>query len=454
MKFRLACLLLFLLSCSPCFAAPDSLTFNADIAPLLKKRCASCHISGGPAPFPLISYADAQRRASQLVQVTQSGYMPPWKTTSPHFHGERALTADEKATLKKWAESGSPEGKREDAISPSSPTVPPTQWPLGPPDRVLSMPQAYTLSAATSEVFRCFVIPAGLTEDRWVRAVAFRPAAPRAVRYVALYIDASGQGKREQAISGGVGYDGFASGLRPLPEGSVAEWSPGAAQISLTDNVAFRLPKGADLILQLRFHPTGKPEKEQMQIGLYFVDVPPVVAPVTLRLGAAELYLPRQSTATLTDSFTLPADVTAFEITPNFHPVTRTIVVIAETPDGKTLDLLQISDNDANWKQSYRYQVPPRLPAGTRLTLKATFDNTEANPRNLWKPSHRVVPGLEFMEEMSSVTIRLLAANADDEIKLRAALPPPAHNPVLDIQELEPEGSAARRPRPGPKVRP
>ena len=257
--------------------AQDATTFHHDIAPLLQKNCVSCHRApGGNAPFPLRTYADARRRATQLVTVTQSGYMPPWKTTTPGFHGQRGLNDAEKTTLKRWAESGATEGKppTEAGETPKAPTV--TDWPLGQPDKILAMPREYTLAASTSEVSRCFVIPTGLNQDRRVRTIAFHPSNPRLVRYASIYADTSGQGRQQEAVSGAVGYFGFASGLRPTPAGSLWDWSPGAANPPLPDGAAIFLPKGTDLILQLRFHATGKPEAEKMQIGLYFADKTPL----------------------------------------------------------------------------------------------------------------------------------------------------------------------------------
>ena len=42
-------------------------TFGREIAPLLREHCAVCHRTGGAAPFPLVSYADARSRASLIA---------------------------------------------------------------------------------------------------------------------------------------------------------------------------------------------------------------------------------------------------------------------------------------------------------------------------------------------------------------------------------------------------
>src|SRR5712691_11731275 len=70
-------------------------TFTRDIAPVMDAACASCHRSGGPAPFSLITYDEVRRRATQIAAVTARGYMPPWKAEpeSGEFVGQRRLTA-------------------------------------------------------------------------------------------------------------------------------------------------------------------------------------------------------------------------------------------------------------------------------------------------------------------------------------------------------------------------
>src|SRR5262245_16088326 len=76
-------------------AVPDSnavpVTFNKHIAPLLFQNCVTCHRPGEVAPFSLLSYADAKKRAQQLQTVTADRFMPPWKSVAGHgsFLGER-----------------------------------------------------------------------------------------------------------------------------------------------------------------------------------------------------------------------------------------------------------------------------------------------------------------------------------------------------------------------------
>ncbi|MGA3040494.1 MAG: ascorbate-dependent monooxygenase, partial [Bryobacteraceae bacterium] len=87
-------------------------TFARDVAPILYRHCAVCHHPGEVAPFPLLTYQDAAKRAKLIATVTASRYMPPWQPEPGygHFQGERRLRDADIATLRRWADAGAPQG--------------------------------------------------------------------------------------------------------------------------------------------------------------------------------------------------------------------------------------------------------------------------------------------------------------------------------------------------------
>ncbi len=93
-------------------ASAQHVTFSRDIAPIVFDACVSCHRTGGPGPFPLTTYDEVRRRATQIAQVTRTRFMPPWKVTPEvgHFVGQRLLTDREIALIDQWATNGTPEG--------------------------------------------------------------------------------------------------------------------------------------------------------------------------------------------------------------------------------------------------------------------------------------------------------------------------------------------------------
>ena len=68
------------------------------------------------------------------------------------------------------------------------------------------MPVAFDVPASGPDLFRNFVVPSGLTEDKWVRAVEFRPSA-RAVVHHALF--AYVRGGAYATLDGADGQPGF-----------------------------------------------------------------------------------------------------------------------------------------------------------------------------------------------------------------------------------------------------
>src|SRR3954447_1510725 len=88
------------------FLAAPPPTYSHDIAPLLYKRCATCHHTGGVAPFPLLNYHDASKRAGLIATVTAKRFMPPWLPSAPRFQHEAKLTDSEIGLIAAWAAAG------------------------------------------------------------------------------------------------------------------------------------------------------------------------------------------------------------------------------------------------------------------------------------------------------------------------------------------------------------
>ncbi len=131
-------------------------TFNKDIAPILYQNCATCHRPGEVAPFALLTYGDAAKRADLLATITGQRIMPPWKAEPGYgsFANERRLSEQQIALIREWAKAGAPEG---DAKDKPAPPVFPEGWEGGQPDKVLTMGQKFEVAADGPDQYRCFV---------------------------------------------------------------------------------------------------------------------------------------------------------------------------------------------------------------------------------------------------------------------------------------------------------
>ncbi|MBL8753050.1 MAG: cytochrome c, partial [Planctomycetes bacterium] len=106
----LPCSLLALSFAATTHAQDAPPTWSHDIAPLVHRACSGCHRPGQPAPFALLTFDDAWKRRTQLVEVTESRLMPPWLPVHGEFVDDRRLRDEELALLRRWADAGGPRG--------------------------------------------------------------------------------------------------------------------------------------------------------------------------------------------------------------------------------------------------------------------------------------------------------------------------------------------------------
>lgn len=416
-----------LLAAAALLPAADAPTFSETIAPIVYQNCVTCHRPGEAAPFSLITYEDVKKRAALIATVTKSRYMPPWHAAHGYgeFADERRLSDAQIAAIGVWAGQGAPQG--DPGKMPKLPQFP-DGWHLGKPDLVLEMPASFSLPASGPDVYRNFVIPTKLAEDKWVRAVEFRPSARKVVHHALFAWVDGGALARIDGADGKPGFGGMGSiGVAPGRgnSGSLGGWAVGATPTFLAEGLALPLPKGSDFVLQLHFHLTGKAETEKSVIGIYFADQAPerrlvgVQLPALFGFGAGIDIPARDQNFAIADSLVLPVDTIAYAAAAHAHYVGKEMKATATLPDGTTQPLLWIPDWDFNWQDRYTYQKPIPLPKGTRIEVKIRYDNSADNPRNPSNPPKRVQWGEQSFDEMGSVTVQMVAAHQQDEAALQ-----------------------------------
>jgi mono/diheme cytochrome c family protein len=391
-------------------------TFTRDVASILYQHCATCHHPGEVAPFPLLTYQDAAKRAKLIATVTASRYMPPWQPEPGygHFQGERRLRDADIATLRRWAEARAPEG--DPAQLPPAPHFP-EGWQLGPPDMTIRMPKPFSIAADGPDQYMCFVIPLHLTADKYVRAMEFRPEARSVVHHALFLLDAGHIGRQKGESYPCFGTPGF------LPSGALGGWTPGMQPARMPDGLQLILRKDSDLVMQIHYHPTGKPETDQSALGLYFTDKPPTKWVADIPLGSHRIDIPPGERAyKVRDHFTTPVDVEAVGIIPHAHYICKEMDGWAILPDGRKQWLIRIRDWNFNWQEQYRYVTPVKLPADTDLEMEFTYDNSDANPRNPNHPPKRVVWGPDTTDEMAGLHVQVVPEDMDDWHELGQAL--------------------------------
>ncbi len=395
-------------------------TFTRDVAPILDRVCAPCHTEGGAAPFALVDYDDVRDHASQIVDVTQKRYMPPWlpEPGSARYVGERRLTDGELATIAAWAEAGRQEG------DPSErPPLPAKSgsWRLGPPDVVLEMDVPYVLAADGMDVYRNFVIPVPPEAEGWIKAVELQPGNPKVAHHAVLRVDRSEKSRERDAEDPEPGFSGmdFAGAL--MPDGRFIGWTPGKAVDPGQVARSFHLSAGSDIVLQVHLRPSGKPEPIKARIGLYMSDRPATRRALAMELSSTDIDLPAgASDVHVTDRYTLPVEAYVVTVYPHAHYLGKRLHGWAELPDGTKKWIAKIEDWNFDWQDQYRFAEPLRLPAGTTIAMDFSFDNSAANPHNPSSPPVPVKFGQASTDEMAELILEIEPADPQQLAKLDA----------------------------------
>ena len=430
---RLQACLALALSLAAAPARAQTFTYTEDVAPLLADHCAMCHHPGGSAPFSLLTYADVKRHAAQIATVTANRYMPPWKADPRDgpFVGQHPLRRAEIRLLRDWVDAGAPEGQSSVDSRPSSAAGRPpwtNGWQLGKPDLVITLPQPYTLPAEGTDAFHIFVLPIPVDSVRFVRGLEFRPGNPKVVHHANIRIDSTPASRRLDDADPGPGYSGLIARSAIYPDGHFLGWTPGQVAPLLPKDLAWRLDRHTDLVVELHMQPSGKVEQVAPSIGLYFGDQPPTHIPAMLRLGRQNIDIPAgDAKYVVTDSYTLPVDVELEAVQPHAHYRARDVRGEATLPDGTRKPIIDIADWDFRWQHVYRFVTPMPLPKGTKVSMRYTYDNSAANSRNPQRPPVRARWGQRSAEEMGDLWLQVLPRDDRDlellsrDFRLKAA---------------------------------
>jgi len=430
-------------------AKAASVTYYRDVLPILQNNCQTCHRPGEVGPFSLLTYRQAVSWAADIKTYTHKRLMPPWKpVASPAFYNERKLSEQELLTLTAWADGGTPAGDPKDAPPPKRF---PQGWQLGTPDLVLTVSEEFTLGATGSDLFRCFVLPTNLDEEKYVAAVEVRPSNPRVVHHTLQYVDTRHEGRKlerlakdkkpaasdghalpQNVVDQGPGYT-VGMGIGFLPQGTLSGWAPGHLPRYLPEGTGYRLPKGADVVMQVHFHRNGRVEKEKPLVGLYFSKKKQNRAYETGILAGTsggnalfKLFFsipPGKSDYRLTGDMWATGDFQLHSIMPHMHLLGKEIQVTMTPPDGPEKTLIAIKEWDYNWQETYFFKEPIAVKTGTRLHVEAVYDNSSKNPNNPFNPPRRVTYGEQTTNEMCFVFFGGLSATPARRLPLSARPP-------------------------------
>jgi hypothetical protein len=248
------------------------------------------------------------------------------------------------------------------------------------PDLVLKSAEL-ELPASGDIPYKYVVLPYVFTEETWIQAAQILPGNARVLHHANM---AFGN------LTDGVKESNFVTG-----------YVPGGEPMTLDDGLAFRIPAGSVLGLQIHFVATGKPEMCRVSVGLRY---PRAVVQKRLRhvqLADTMFAIPPGAPAhKVSATRVLDCDAVGVGLFSHMHLRGKDMTFTARVPDGKAETLLVIPNYSFSWQVPYRWEPgQKRWPKGTKLDCVAHFDNSPFNPYNP-DPKATVRFGQQTHEEM------------------------------------------------------
>ncbi len=367
--------------------------YSSVVAPILAKRCVSCHTPDGIAPWAMSSWQRVRGWSPMIRETVRTKRMPPWHA-DPHygeFSNDRALLPSEANTLVRWIDAGAPRGDGPDPLPDLSklktPQNSPIHWKLGEPDLIVKASRQ-ELPATGIVPYRYDRAELDIDEDIWVKGVDLKPSNFAVLHHSAILVLYPEHLKDTQPD--------YAQGVVSY----FALYVPGMEVAFFPDGTGKRIPAGSKIVFQFHYTTTGKAEVDEPILGLYLMDEPPEVEYESTSAVKWVIHLPAGKPDHQIRAIRYFArDVMVCDLIPHMHYRGRTMRYDAHKPDGTVQTLLSVPAYDFNWQTAYNLEEPVFLPAGTKIVCTGRMDNSADNPFNP-DPTQNVEWGTQSTDEM------------------------------------------------------
>lgn len=397
----------------------SGVTYSQDIAPMLAKRCTSCHNStNGIAPISFNHYESVTYYAGFMNEQMKSREMPPWGaveggTCGKHFKDSLWLSDEELALFQTWIDTGMKRGLEIAELEPEGPSntledydlLLDTEW-----DGVHYNP----INNPAKDEFRCFMLPYNQGVN-YAEAISVEPEVLGSVHHaiVMQFADANSQASAylADAMDPGPGFDCESGTGGTMNTRIINIWTPGKGVETYPLDTGVKLEANLHMIVQLHLS-AADGDKNNVRTFIKMKYAPSFVKPIySYLVRASNFTIPPYSTVTVSNISPMPTvtqPVQLHAIYMHSHLTAKSqklsIIrgggsgggpVIGPISSGSEECLLDLKKWDFYWQRSYFYDElknhPVILYPGDSIRIECTYVNNTATT---------VIPGENSNQEM------------------------------------------------------
>lgn len=348
----------------------NTVVFDREIVRILDTHCVACHAVGRLASS-LATYEDTWLNRGPILSAVLSRHMPPWAAVPGYgdFANENGLTLRETRFLTSWVEGLGPRSGGEVFLNVREPVTEAVAepanasddddadaWVLGEPSLVRTL-ESRVVEPGQSERIDRVLVDLGLTEERQLRGLEFRPGDRRVVRAADFFIAGTGQW--------------------------LGSWTPWYAFSALPPGVAHSLPSGANILAEVYYGTSDERVVDEGRLALFLSDDPVfsdepgelLALPPDLVLEAIGQIPPFATMERFGTEATIVEETRILSLLPKFEPGIQSFEVSVRRPDGRTEILLFAMDIPQEWPTPYILEEAALVQPGSVLRATAYYES-------------------------------------------------------------------------------
>lgn len=390
----------------------EKLSYEKNIAPIIKSKCLTCHADNGNFPPKLTSYDKIKSWMAMSKETIMTERMPPFSADKLYgeYSNDISLTAEEKRLLIKWFNLNAPKDGSSDPLLNYKFETKPVQM-FGKLVYSAEMPLEHPIPPGGEIEYKYFQLGGEVPYEFWSKGYWTKSTNPRQLHHESLFVVSKplsfyeelaktkfniNEEERKKNTDGDI-FLYTLSAMEKYEQKYNSEnytkfqvWGAGRSQpFYHAKHVGVHVPKGAYLILETHYMGTGRDEKEKTKVEFYGFRKKPKHMSEMFNITLSNL------------DFKIPPNNPHFEVQSrewiaknnilirsflgHLHMRGKSIKVIVKEPSDKEFRVLvSIPNYNYGWQTGAALAPiePIKIKAGSILKGICVYDNSSNNPYN------------------------------------------------------------------------
>jgi hypothetical protein len=385
------------LACTPSTPEPTVTTWHKDVAPIIERKCATCHEPGGVGPFSLLTLDDWKAVEPMALDAIRTKRMPPFpaRADCAEYAPTQAMSDEQRAVIEQWITEGKNEGKPTDFAS-----LPGAADRLTRVDVSLPMKEAFTPTTAPDE-YRCFLIDWPYDVPKYITGYELRPGQKSQVHHADIFflnpVVVPTWQARDDAEPG-PGWECY-----DIPLGQEGSWIgtfvPGNRGVDFPEGTGLKVPVGAKIYIQVHYNfprnggladvstlDLRLEDKVRRLAGVQAISDPRWIQDRSMTIPANQkdvthdfLIDPTMFSSIINQNFVDGRPLKLYATTMHLHQLGQATSLEIIRADGSKTCAVDIPKWDFHWQLAYTLKEPIIINPGDQLKVSCTWDNTAAN---------------------------------------------------------------------------